>query len=169
VIEETQKNTVSKDGYDMNNKKRDLVSSMIWMALGALFTVGALQQGLMRKGVPGPGFLPFLSGLALIFISLFVLIPALRQREKETTSQFFPEPDSMKKLSLALVALFAFCFALLQIGYILTTFVFILFMTRIMEPRGWLTSVWVALLTSALSYFLFSLLEVQLPKGLLGF
>ncbi len=154
----------------MKNTRRDLVSSVIWMALGALFTVGALQQGLMRKGIPGPGFLPFLAGLALIFTSLFVLIPALRRREEAAENEFFPERDSIKKLSLALVALLAFGFAMLHMGYLLTTFVFMLFMTRIMEPRSWLTSVWVALLTSALSYFLFTvLLEVQLPKGVLGF
>ena len=69
-------------------KHRDLVSSIIWMALGGLFVVGALQQGLMRRGVPGPGFLPFFSGLALIFVSLFVLIPALGQRGKAESSEF---------------------------------------------------------------------------------
>jgi hypothetical protein len=32
-------------------KNRDLVSSIVWMVLGGLFVVGALQEGLMRKGV----------------------------------------------------------------------------------------------------------------------
>jgi hypothetical protein len=40
-------------------KQRDLVSSIIWMALGGLFVAGVLQQGLMRRAVPGPWFLPF--------------------------------------------------------------------------------------------------------------
>jgi hypothetical protein len=39
-----------------------------------------------------------------------------------------------------------------------------------MEPKAWRTTVLLALLTAVLSYMLFVvLLEVQLPKGLLGF
>jgi putative tricarboxylic transport membrane protein len=160
--------SVSRGDEDM--KKRDLVSSVVWMVMGALFTAGALQQGLMRKGVPGPGFLPFISGLALIFISLFVLIPALRRSAQEKGIPFFPEKDSCKKIFLALAALFAFCFALLYAGYIITTLCFMFLMARIMEPRSWKTSALVAFLTSVLTYILFVvLLEVQLPQGPFGF
>jgi putative tricarboxylic transport membrane protein len=151
-------------------KQRDLVSSIIWMALGGLFVAGALQQGLMRRGVPGPGFLPFFSGLALIFVSFFVLIPARSQREKDRSSDFFPERDSFRKILFALVALFAFVVALEYAGYLLTTFLFMFFVVRLMEPRGWRITTLLALLTAVLSYMLFVvLLEVQLPKGLLGF
>jgi putative tricarboxylic transport membrane protein len=150
-------------------KNRDLVSSIVWMALGCLFVVGALQLGLMRKGVPGPGFLPFLSGLALIFVSLFVLIPALRQGEK-AQGDFFPEPGSLRILLSALAALFAYGVALEYAGYLITTFLFMFFVSRLMEPKGWRTTTLIALLTAGLSYLLFVvLLEVQLPRGPLGF
>ena len=152
-------------------KNRDLVSSIIWMALGGIFVVGALQQGLMRRGVPGPGFLPFFSGLALIFVSLFVFIPALSQRGKVREQQIsFLERDSFRKILLALIALFAFGIAMEYVGYLLTTFLFMFFVARIMEPKGWRTIALLAFLTAVLSYLLFVvLLEVQLPKGLLGF
>jgi len=151
-------------------KNRDLVSSIIWMALGGLFVAGALQQGLMRRGVPGPGFLPFFSGLALIFVSVFVFIPALSKREMREGSNFFPERDSFRKILLALIALFAFGIAMEYAGYLLTTFLFMFFVARIMEPKGWRTIAVLAFLTAVLSYLLFVvLLEVQLPKGLLGF
>ena len=151
-------------------KNRDLVSSIIWIAVGGLFVVGSLQQGLMRRGVPGPGFLPFLSGLALIFVSLFVLIPALGQREKAESSDFFPERDSFRKLLFVLVALFTFGVAMKYMGYLLTTFLFMFFVARVMKPKGWWTTALLALLTAVVSYTLFVvLLEVNLPKGLLGF
>ena len=151
-------------------KNRDLVSSIIWMALGGLFVAGALQQGLMRRGVPGPGFLPFFSGLALIFVSLFVLIPALGQRGKPESGNFFPERDSFRKIQLALIALFAFGIAMEYVGYLLTTFLFMFFAARLMEPKGWRTTTLVALLAAVVSYLLFVvLLEVQLPTGPFGF
>ncbi len=151
-------------------KNRDLVSSIIWMVLGTLFVVGALQHGLMRRGVPGPGFFPFFVGIALIFVSLFVLIPALVQGEKAKSLDFFPERESFRKLLLALVALFAFGVVMEYGGYILTTFLFMFFMARLVEPKGWWTISLLAFLTAVLSYLLFVvLLEVQLPRGLLGF
>jgi putative tricarboxylic transport membrane protein len=151
-------------------KNRDLVSSIIWMALGGLFVVGALQQGLIRRGVPGPGFLPFIFGLALIFISLFVLIPALKQKEKDTGAGLFPERGSFRQLLLAVIALFAFGFAMEYLGYLLTTFFFMFFVARLMEPKGWGTTTLLALSTAVGSYLLFVvLLEVQLPRGLLSF
>lgn len=152
-------------------KKRDWLSSLIWMGLGALFIGGGLQQGLMREGAPGPGFLPVLTGMALIVVSLFVFIPALCRREEDGERiPFFPERGSFKKWLLALIALIAYCFALTRVGYVLTTFVFMTFMARIMEPRAWTISLLVALLTTVVTYVLFVvLLEVQLPQGLLGF
>lgn len=151
-------------------KYRDVVSSIVWAGLGGLFVFGALQQGLMRKGVPGPGFLPLLSGLALIFVSLFVLIPALRQREKGKSSDFFTGSGSLRKLGLALISLLAFGIALYHLGYLVTTFLFIFFMARLIERKRWSTTSLLALMTAVVSYLLFvKLLEVQLPAGPLGF
>ena len=151
-------------------KNRDLVSSIVWMALGGLFVVGALQQGLMMKGVPGPGFLPFFTGLALIFVSLFVLIPALGRKLVEAGSTIFPEPGSFRKVVSAVAALLIFGVALEYVGYLLTTFLFMFFVSRLMEPKRWWTTALLALSTSVLSYLLFVvLLEVQLPRGPLGF
>jgi len=152
-------------------KNRDLLSSVVWMVLGGLFVAGSLQQGLMRRGVPGPGFLPFFSGLALVFVSLFVLIPALSQREKaENREDFFPERDSFRKLLLALAALVAFGVAMEYAGYPLTAFLFMFFITCMMQPKAWRAFAALALITAVISYLLFVvLMEVQLPKGLPGF
>jgi putative tricarboxylic transport membrane protein len=159
---------MSQQGEVMKN--RDLVSSSIWMVLGGLFVVGSLQQGLMRKGVPGPGFLPFLSGFALIFVSLFVLIPALSKRKQDQGDDLVSSRQSLRKVLFALIALFGYGIVLEYIGYLLTTFLFMLSIGRLVEPKGWWTTVAVALLTAVLSYLLFIvLLEVQLPKGPLGF
>lgn len=151
-------------------KNRDLAGSIFWMAVGGFFVIGALQQGLIRKDVPGPGFLPFFSGAALILISLLVFVPALRGKAEAKTGAFFPERDSLRKVGLALVALFAYVFALDYAGYVLTTFVFMYFTAQLMESKGRRTSLVVAVLAAALSYMLFVVfLDVQLPAGPLGF
>jgi putative tricarboxylic transport membrane protein len=154
-------------------KNRDLHSALFWTAFGALFLVGALQQGLMRKGVPGPGFLPFISGILLICLSLMVLVPALRRKnlgeEGTEGKKFFPERDSLRKISLALIALFTFGLSLGFVGYLITTFLFMLFIMRLIKPIPWRTIFITALATVIFSYLLFVvLLEVPLPEGILG-
>jgi TctA family transporter len=54
-------------------KNRDLVSSIIWMALGGLFVVGALQQGLIISG--GSSWIFFTRPIAAAFLLIsFILL-----------------------------------------------------------------------------------------------
>ena len=150
-------------------KNRDLVSSIIWIIIGGLFVAGAFEHGLMRRGIPGPGFLPFFSGVALIVASLFVLIPAVRMKEKLPENIPSKERGSLKKILLAVVALVAYGIVIEYAGFFLTTLFFMLFVLRLMETR-WFFIAWLALATAVVSYLLFVvLLELQLPKGMLGF
>ncbi len=151
-------------------RNRDIVSSLIWMSLGGLFVAGAWQQGLMRRQVPGPGFLPFFSGLALVLVSLSVLLPALARARAAERKAFFPERDSLRKVTIAVTALFGFGIALEYLGYLLSTLLFMLAVGQLVERRSWRAVTALASLTAVLSYLLFVvLLEVQLPTGLLGF
>ena len=151
-------------------KGRDIGSSLAWLGVGIAFLVGSLQAGLFRKGIPGPGFLPFIIALSLIVLSLMVFFPALSRKEEDPVEiqNFFPEKDSFRKVFLGLIALFAYGFALEYTGYIITTFVFMIFTSMIMERGKWVGPLVMAVLTAILSYFLFVSLEVQLPRGVLG-
>ena len=143
------------------------------MVFGGLFVIGAWQQGLVKKGVPGPGFLPFICGIALIGISLMVLIVALgkdknKNREEAGLEKFFPEKESGRRVAFALTAPILYAIFLPYLGFLLTTFVFMLFMLRLMEPQKWYKVFLVSFFTALLAYLLFGALEVQLPRGILG-
>ena len=143
------------------------------MVFGSLFIIGAWQQGLVKKGVPGPGFLPFICGIALIGISLVVLIAALgkdknKEGEEAGQQQFFPEKESGRRVGFALAAPILYAILLPYLGFLLTTFVFMLFMLRLMEPQKWYKVFLVSFFTAVLAYLLFGALEVQLPRGILG-
>jgi hypothetical protein len=154
-------------------KKRDRVSSLFWLGFGLLFAIGGWQQGLIKRGVPGAGFLPFICGVIMIGLVLIVLIPTLGPEEnekKESAGQdkFFPEKGSGVRLAYTLTALVAYAICLPYGGFLLITFVFMLFMLRLMEPQKWTRAVLLSLSTAILAYLLFAALEVQLPQGMLG-
>ena len=64
-------------------KNREIIGALIWMAVGAIFSVGAMDFGFSRMGTIGGGFFPFLAGAALIGLSVVVLITALIRRHDE--------------------------------------------------------------------------------------
>jgi len=155
-------------------RKRDLLSSLVWLGIGILFCIGGVrhEHGLFVSGIPGPGFLPFLAGIGLILLSLILLRSAAPKKREEDGNihieAFLPERDSRKRLLFVLSALIFYVIVLEHLGFALTTLIFMIFLLRI-EPRRWLIILTIAFLSTAASYILFRiLLKVQLPRGVLG-
>jgi putative tricarboxylic transport membrane protein len=152
-------------------KNRDLVSSLFWIGVGAVYCRIALNYGLFTSGAPDAGLLPFLAGLILITLSIPVLILAIKKNkvDKNTTVKFFPERDSWKKLSVSISAIIAYMLLLEYLGFIATTFSFMLFLLSFEQPRRW-TFIFIVSFSTAASFYVFLkvLLKVQLPSGILG-
>jgi uncharacterized membrane protein YfcA len=152
-------------------KKRDRVSSLFWMGFGAAFFIASWQSGLITQGIPGAGFFPFICGAVLIGLSLIILISSFGSGKKDENAgeeKFFPEKGGWQRLTCAMTALVAYGICLPYGGFILTTFLFMLFMLRIIEPQRWSRVFLISFSTAVLAYFLFAALEVQLPQGILG-
>lgn len=148
-------------------KKRDLISGIFWIGFGAVFVIGGLQQGLVRQGIPGPGSLPFIVGLISIGLSLVVVVQALT-KESIPSKKFFPEKSSLRKLILALVSIVGYGLLLKSLGFMLTTFLFLVCVLALVGREKWVTALSFSLLTAVLSYLLFTALQVELPRGILG-
>jgi putative tricarboxylic transport membrane protein len=148
-------------------KNRDLISGLFWMGFGAVFAIEGLQQGLVRQGIPGPGSLPLIVGLISIGLSLVVVVQALT-KESAPSKKFFPEKSSLRKLILALVSIVGYGLLLKSIGFMATTFLFLLFVQALIGREKWVTALSFSLLTAVLSYLLFTALQVELPRGILG-
>jgi len=113
---------------------------------------------------PGAGFFPFYSGALLGVLS--VILGFLACREKVKKAEPWTDLGNTVAVSLALL-----CFALLLtwLGFVVTTFLFVFFLLRAVERRGWLFSAAAAFFISAAFYVVFGLwLKAQLPAGILG-
>jgi putative tricarboxylic transport membrane protein len=149
-------------------KNRDLVSSIFWLAFGAVFAVGGLQLGLVRQGIPGPGSLPFIVGLALIGLSLILLFQVWRSKPAPG-EKIFLEWITFHKFALSLAALVAYALLLKTLGFTLTTFLFLFFVLRFVGREKWVTAFVFSISAALVSYTLFTSLQVNLPAGRLGF
>ena len=153
-------------------KYRDVIGSLFWMAVGVIFCLGSLDFGFSRMGTIGGGFFPFVAGTALISLSVVVLITSLSAKKEDGPGkeQFLPERDSGKKLLSALLALLAYVLVLKYLGFVLTTFFFMVFLLRFIEPQRWIVVFSAAALTSGAAHLVFNIwLKVQLPRGFLVF
>lgn len=125
--------------------------------------------GSWRLGVgsffrPGAGFFPFYSSLLLGLLSLILALLAFRGRLEKAES--WTDVGNTVTVSLALLG---FALLLTWLGFVITTFLFILFLLCTVERRGWLLAGSAALLISATFYIVFGLwLKAQLPAGILG-
>ena len=154
-------------------RNRDIISGLFWTVVGVIFLAGGWQYGIFRGSIPGAGFFPFMASIILVALSMSVSITALWPKDRKTSrlderKRFFSHPDSWKKILLALIGLLFFWQGLGYLGFLLTTFLFIIFLLRVIEPQKWLTVLTTSILTTGITYIVFNmLLKVRLPAGIL--
>ena len=75
-------------------------------------------------------------------------------------------PGRIAKVGLLLVVLVAYTFLLDPLGYLLCTFLLVLFMLRAIDPQRWTVALGMAAVTAVGSYVVFAVwLTVPLPRG----
>jgi len=116
---------------------------------------------------PGPGLTPFLLGLLLLLISLYVLIKSLLKKGRgDETPGEGQSRTSYGKMGLVLVALFAYSFLLERLGFLITTWIFLFLLFRSVGNR-WITALVASTSTVLATYFVFTFFGVRFPLGVL--
>ena len=157
-------------------KKYLLADGLIWVLLGIVICVGSITLKLGDFHTPGAGFLPFFAGVLLGIFGLILMLSTLLSLTREKKSKE-DHKDPVKRPwrsflnpSLTVVILFGYILLLEPLGFLLTTFICLLLLFKLSEPRKWVTPVVLSGSTAILSYLVFSVwLQCQLPKGLLKF
>jgi putative tricarboxylic transport membrane protein len=153
-------------------KKSEIAPALFWIGLSVLVMILALRLGLQdrtgveKAGTPGPGLMPFLCGLSLLLVSLYLLAASLlRNRgEREPASKDQPKPDR-GKIILVLAALLGYAFLLEPLGYLATTCL-TLFLLFLRMGGRWGTAALASAATAAITYVIFTQLGVLLPEGI---
>jgi hypothetical protein len=150
-------------------KNNDQRSSLFWLAAGLAIALYSGNYGLGSFSSPGPGFLPFLTGLAIAGLALVVFLQQLSSRSREKMTDLWRR-GNWPNVSMVMGALVLYTLLFQFLGFLLDTFWLIAFLLRVMEPMGWKKCLTGAVAASGGAYLVFQIwLKAQLPAGVLGF
>ena len=155
---------------ERNQSHYNRVAAIFFLAVGVFFVLYARSVEIGSWNEPGPGFLPFWSGLTLTLMSLALLSMSFAHKAWAPRPSFFPQSDSWKRVLATFLALIVYNVFLNPLGFTLMTFLFLAFLVKFIFPQTWTRTMLVAVLGSLAARMLFiNFLETQLPKGFLGF
>ncbi len=146
-------------------KKYDIYCGLFWLMV-ALFVIGtSIKMGLGDIGSPKPGFFPFLVGVLLLFLSLGIIVLAVKDRYEDRHFKEWPSFRVNVLLTLAVLILYAISLEFL--GYIIGSFLLFLYLFKFPAGKKWRFSIIVTILVVSLTYYFFGvLLQAQFPKGI---
>jgi putative tricarboxylic transport membrane protein len=148
-------------------KSNDLVSSIVMLVVGLGFIGGGLKCGIGPLNSPDAGFFPTMMGGIMCLLSMALFVKTLLQHDQSGQKErFWLRTGSWKKILISLLSLVFYMLTLDHLGYIVTTFLFILSLFKWVSAKKWATSVLAAIILSLGSYLLFKTgLGVSLPMG----
>lgn len=146
-------------------KKQLPVGSIFWLAIGIYVAIVAYRLDLGELSEPGPGLIFFLAAWVLIIFSCLDIWASARKREKESLWS----ETQWKRVLLVLAALAAYILFFKLLGFILCTFLLMLFLFKSVEPTRWRAALWSSGIVFLASYGVFKIwLKVPFPEGILG-
>ena len=150
-------------------KNNDQRSSLFWLVIGLAIAGYSVKYGLGTFSTPGPGFLPFVSGAAMVLLALVVFFQQFSKSAGETLKSLWAH-TRWPTVVMVMASLVAYAVLLRPLGFLVDTFVLTAFLLRVMEPMDWKKVLAGATGATLGSYAIFQLwLEAQLPAGFLGF
>ncbi len=149
----------------------DRIISLIWIVLAIGLCVESLALGLGSVMEPGTGFMPFIMGLVMIVLAVAVFLEShFEIRNLPPKKVSFWADVYWKRVVYIAILLLAYAVLLPKLGFLIATFLVMVFLLKSGEPIKWPAAILVGLLTSGISYVIFDFwLQVSFPRGILSF
>jgi putative tricarboxylic transport membrane protein len=146
----------------------DRISSLFALLLALYVLKEGIGYDIGGLHHPGPGFFPLFGGLVLGIFSVILFLRSVLVKSKPVDSKVKEETGKPLLLIYAVVGLVVYTFILEPVGYILSTFLLLVFFLKLFEQKRWWVEIVTAGIISSASYILFAvLLKSELPEGIL--
>ena len=149
---------------------RNQWSGLFWLVFSIFVCVEAIRMGTGSFSSPGPGLLPFWSGVVVGTLAILLLVVGTLTREEGGKIKNLWRGMNWRTVILVSASLVIYCILLPRLGFLITTFgLMTLLFSIVKRSRLWI-QMFTALVTVLVTYVTFYVwLGVQLPKGLFGF
>ena len=146
-------------------RKSDRLISLIMIVFGLYIAFEGYRLKLGTFHEPKPGFLIFWAGIILSSLSIALFIQTFLSRGKEKIAPW--KGVQWIKVVKLLIALIAFPLVFRWMGFLLSTFLLLLFLLKGLEPQRWRVALAVSVITIVLCYLVFGVfLEFRFPAGI---
>ena len=140
--------------------------------VAALYLYGSTQIPSLEIGDPlGPKAFPQLLGIGLLIASAMLGLEMWRSRARNTPEvERYPfEPRVIAVLAAVVVWTGVYYLVFIDLGYIVATALYLLPLMAYFNRGKWVPNIVTAALFPNLTYWLFTQLDVSLPRGILPF
>ncbi|HSR10429.1 MAG TPA: tripartite tricarboxylate transporter TctB family protein [Thermodesulfobacteriota bacterium] len=152
---------------------RDRWSSLVWLGIAVYICAVSLKLSIGNFHSPGPGFLSFFAGAIMGGLALLVHFQARRSSDRrggEERKPIWAKPERGRKMCWTVAALLVYAVLMNSLGFLLSTFLFLTFLLKVIEPQRWPVALGGSLIASVVFYSVFELgLQSQLPQGIFKF
>jgi hypothetical protein len=150
-------------------KGPDILSGLFWLGISIFVCVESIRADIGTFRSPGPGFLPFWSGVTLGTFAIIIAVKSILEKKGQGKMTDLWKGMEWDKVILVVTSLFIYAILLPKLGYLSMTFgLMVLLFAVIGKSKLWV-QVMSAIITVLATYLIFYVwLEVQLPKGIFG-
>ncbi len=145
----------------------DKISSVIWglIAIFFIWQSALVPMGGVHK--PGPGFMPFWTGVILAILSIILWVESSSRKSDEPV-KFLSGEGRWSSVIWTVVPLLVYSFLIEIFGFIICTLILIFFLFRYIGKQRWWVAITGTFLVTFSAHLIFKIaLKVQLPYGIL--
>ncbi|GCL70125.1 tripartite tricarboxylate transporter TctB family protein [Paenibacillus sp. JMULE4] len=136
------------------NKTFDRSAGIVFLAIGAAFALGSRSISSSAYGSNvGPSIFPLILGIILMLLSARLIYEAVKYPAAQDRS-LKPKLD-YKRFGIILSATILYGLSMEHIGYVISTFLFLLIGFQTMKRDRWISAIIVSALCSGGVYYLF--------------
>jgi putative tricarboxylic transport membrane protein len=154
----------------MLEKETGTIEGFVWIGIGCIIGLLALQFDLGSFHQPGPGFVALLTGLFIVAMGLAMILARAMSKRRPDNSSGTDRPfqiEAWPRLVYTMALLLAYIMLLDPVGFILTTFLLMFGLFFDYQKKNYIWSLFFSIATASVSYLVFEVwLRCQLPRGL---
>jgi len=154
----------------MIEKETKPLEGFVWIGLGVILCILALQFDFGTFHAPGPGFVPVLTGLFISAMGLAMITARALSKHQSSGALGADHPfriGSWRRLIYTMGLLLAYIILIEPVGFLLTTFLLMFGLFFDPQKRNQAWGLFFSIATALMSYLIFEVwLRCQLPRGL---